>query len=505
MAVNRIFYLSASGLCALYCDGGEVTELGCFAPDADGIAAFGEQLRQAPDIPSALLVDLVEEEFRSETVPHLQGGDRHKLLARKMATLFRVTPFRSARVEGRDPADRRRDRVLFTALTRPEAIEPWLAEVARHKVPLAGVYSLAMLAQWLVKRLDIRYANALLLTIQQGSLLRQSFCADGVLKISRLTPLSADREGGCVSRVLHEVDRNQRYLGRLQLLTFGKPMDVVVISGDEQAQPLRQGCHDSPQVRYHFVDINEVARKVGLRQRVGGDQCERCFAWLLSRHLPASNYAPAESRTYYRFYNSRRLMVAASVVVALAATLWSVASIHEGQQLRRQAVQVEADTRRMGAAYEAAVAQLPSLPYAPRVMAAAVEAERQLARHKPQSLDALAIIGRSLSRYGNISLDGVQWSVVAAQEMAGEEAPREYEVALIKAHLRQFPHNYQAAFEQIERFMAALEGDSRIQRVEALRLPLEVTPASSLTGESQRFGDRPEAGFELKVWLNDAG
>ncbi len=509
MAAKRIFYINGNGLFAFYCDKRDVVELGHFDSSAEGIAAFGEQLQQAPDVPSALLVDVVEEEFRSDTIPHVQGrGDRRKLLERKLATLFRQTPFRSARLIGREPKDKRRDRVLFTALTRPQSIEPWLSELGRHKVPLVGVYSLAMLTQLLVKKLVIDDPNALLLTIQQRHLLRQSFFSHGVLKISRLTPLSGDDEDRYLNVVLHEVERNQRYLGRLQLLEFGKPMAVVVISGGEPLQRLKQGCQDSAHSRYHFIDINEVAEKIGFAPSIPGDQCERCFAYLLSRNLPATNYAPSESRTYSRFYTSRKLMVAVSVVLAMAAMLWSLFSIYEGQQFRQRAVQVEAQTGVMAAEYQHEAAELPALPYSPRVMAAAVAAERQLAQHKPQTLGALTIIGASLSRHTNIDLDELQWRVGLADElMAQDDAPAPAggrdEVALIKAHLKRFPRNYQAAFDEVEAFMRTLESDRRVRRVEALVLPLEIAPASSLAGESQRFGDLPQANFELRVWLND--
>jgi len=508
MAAKRILYLTATGLSAFYCDKGVVTELGCFETTPEGIERFSRLLHQAPDLPSAFLVDVVEEEFRSETVPHLIGPDHHKLLKRKMATLFRTTPFCSATFIDRERSAARRDRILFTALTKPDGIEPWLNELRRHNVPLVGIYSLAMLTQLLVKKLNIKHPNTLVLTIQQGRLLRQSFFNNGGLKISRLSPLCADNSNDCLATVLHEVDRNQRYLGRLQLLTFGTPMNVIIIAGDETLAKLKEGCQETEQLRYHFIDINDAGKKTGMKQHINADQCEACFAWLLSRRSPATNYAPKKERTYYSFFKTRKLLVAASVMITMAATLWSFTRIYEGQQYKLRAAQVEADTQRMNAELEAATARLPSLPYQARVMQAAVESDRQLTRHKPQSLDALSMIGANLSTHHNIRLDEIQWSVAtdeAATEEAFTESIGKREVAIIKAHLKQFPHDYQAAFKQIEHFMASLKNNRRIESVEALSLPLEIDPAVSLTGESQRFGDTPSANFTLRVWLKNAG
>jgi len=508
MATKRIFYITASGLTVLYCDKGRVDELGQFDATPEGVEAFSLHVKQQPDLPSAVLMDVVEEEFRTETLPHVIGSDRSKLLARKMAALFRSTPFRTATVSGRERSGERRDKVLFSGLTKPEGIELWLNETRIQKVPLVGIYSLPILTQSLMKRLNIKHPNTLVLSIQQGDLLRQSFINDGELKISRLSPMQETDIDSCLAMVLHEVDRNQRYLGRLQLLTFNMPTEVVLISEGEQLEKLRQGCVDSQQFHFKFIDINDAAEKVGVKQSLTADQSERCFAYLLSRSLPSSNYVPNNERLYYSLFKARKMMVAASVVLAMTATAWSINNIFDGQQYKLRAAQVDTDTQRVSGEFDRAVEKLPSLPYQPLVMQATVDSVRQLTLNKPKALDALLAVSLVLAKHSNIRLDEIQWGTEqgAGNEMMAEEFAESnsiQEVAVIKAHLIQFPANYQTAFKQVEAFMFGLKNDSRVQDVLAVALPLEINPNSSLVGESQRFGDMPEAKLEIKVWLKN--
>ncbi len=508
MATKRIFYITSSGLTVLYCDKGQVHELGQFDATPEGAEAFGHHVQLQPDLPSAVLMDVVEEEFRTETLPHVIGSDRSKLLARKMAALFRTTPFRTATVTGRERSGKRRDQVLFSGLTKPEWIEPWLNEMRTHKVPLVGIYSLPILTQSLMKRLNIKHVNTLVLSIQQGNLLRQSFINNGELKISRLSPMLETDIDSCLALVLHEVDRNQHYLARLQLLTFSKPIEVVLISEGEQLEKLRQGCIDSQQFHFNFIDINDAAKKVGLKASLTADQSERCFAYLLSRSLPASNYVPNSERLYYSLFKARKAMVAVSVVLAMVATAWSINNIFDGQQYKLRAAQVDVDTQRVSGELDRAVKKLPLLPYEPLLMQATVDSVQQLSLNKPKVLDALLAVSIVLAKHNNIRLDEIQWGTEQGDdnEMIAEEfaeSNRVQEVALIKAHLIQFPKNYQMAFKQVEAFVLGLKSDSRIQNALAVALPLDVDPKRLLVGETQRFGDIPEAKFEIKVWLKN--
>ena len=93
-----------------------------FTADEAGYAALRGYLERADPSPIHLLVDLVEEDFQRETAPHVHGPARRSVLATRSARLFPGTPYVSARREGRMPEGRRDDRVLLSAIVRPERV-----------------------------------------------------------------------------------------------------------------------------------------------------------------------------------------------------------------------------------------------------------------------------------------------------------------------------------------------------------------------------------------------
>ena len=82
---------------------------------------------------------------------------------------------------------RRDDRILFSAIVRPERIEPWLDALRGHEV--AGIHSLPMVSAGLLPLLGAEAGRVLLATESGEGHLRQTFFEDGRLVLSRLAPL----------------------------------------------------------------------------------------------------------------------------------------------------------------------------------------------------------------------------------------------------------------------------------------------------------------------------
>ncbi|MFC1751255.1 hypothetical protein ACFL2V_20935 [Pseudomonadota bacterium] len=499
MVIPRIFYVTSTTLAVFHCEKGGIELLAKFEDAAASVAAFGKYVAQQSDVPSAMVVDVVEEEFRTEHIPHVIGTDRKHLLARKTSAMFRQTPFRNAQIIKREKRGRKDDLVLFSALTRPQIMEPWLAKLRSNKVPLVGIYSMAMLAQLLVKRLNIEHSNMEVLSIQQGELLRQSFVNDRALKSSRLAYLDTESDASCLKSILSEVERNHQYLGRLQLLKIGEPVVVYLLSEGEQLEYLHAGCVDSDRFKFNLLDLNDVAAKIGLDQTLSADQSELFFCYLLSRWLPEGNYGAGIERRYYKQYRLRNQLKVASVLLAMVSCGWSVSHVLDGYALSQTTADLSEHIEMLALDYKRQAAALPDLNYSPKVIRAAVVNDQALQARKPSALGALAIVGSVLLKHKNVAVDELSWGVEVMVDDFGEET--QVDVAKIKAHLEQFPQDFQRAFQQVDAFTKDLNQNPLVQNVEALSLPLSTSPKSSLTGESQRIGLVPVAKFELKIRL----
>ncbi|HEX7028127.1 MAG TPA: hypothetical protein VF268_12870, partial [Gammaproteobacteria bacterium] len=115
-----------------------------FEPDAKGYAAFARLLQEEVKKPVKLLIDIIEEDFRLETVPHLYGRDRAAFHARLANKYFRSYPHVHIETQTRQSTGRRDDVVLLSALTNPSLFEAWIDILYKYRIPLEGIYSLPL-------------------------------------------------------------------------------------------------------------------------------------------------------------------------------------------------------------------------------------------------------------------------------------------------------------------------------------------------------------------------
>jgi len=104
---TRVLLVAAERAILYLFEGGEIGHAYIFAADETGLSAFRRRLAELETAPLAVLVDVVEEEFRQDTIPHVGGADRRSVLGRKYARLFRGTPYHHALMQGRESGERR--------------------------------------------------------------------------------------------------------------------------------------------------------------------------------------------------------------------------------------------------------------------------------------------------------------------------------------------------------------------------------------------------------------
>ena len=307
--------------------------------DEAGYAELRGNVEGAAPRPIHVLVDLVEEDFRRETAPHVHGPARRSVLATRSARLFPGTPYVSARREGRMPEGRRDDRVLFSAIVRPERVEPWLDVL--HGREVAGVHSLPIVSAGLLPLLGAGTGRVLLVTESGDRELRQTYFEDGRLTLSRLAPLPPGEPADRARRIVAEVERLVHHLGRSGRSTEGLGFRIV------GGEPLLAAIRDSKiprELAEGLVDTATVERRLRRRSRARTDEphggsnggCDRSFACLALTRRPPNHYAPAAVLAAHRTKQAGRALKAAGLAMFLGGAAWSAPGMAPRRGSRRR-------------------------------------------------------------------------------------------------------------------------------------------------------------------------
>ena len=486
-----LLFLSADHLHAQIMERGKIITQHEFTDSSEGQENFAEFLKTAKH-PTYLLVDLIEEDFRQETVPHLFGRSRHVLLERKFDQFYRGTPFQQATLLQRQKTGRRDDDMLFSALTNPALIRLWLDILLAQQIPLAGIYSVPQISAPLVKDHPSDYL--LLISWEKFSGLRQTYFSKHRLQISRLTPINNDTT--FQQAVVSELTRTYQYLKSLSLLPSGQTLDVRLMGHSHDMIELQLDLPRSEDMRYDFVDIANIARQLKIDYRFTDSDASQIFLHQLAARSPKTHYANANHTHYFTLWTLKRALNLASVMLLAGALLWGAANLWQSRDNASEAASLKEQTQRTLNETQKITRTFPNT-YAPAVdMKAGVSVTRKLKQYGSAPDDILRPVSMALDRYPQIELDHLAWQMSAAEPVAANTlADVPAQAITIKAHLSGFANDYRAALNYLERFQQDLS--TRGYQVTVLTKPFDVSAAGSIT--DQRMAGESALEFSLKL------
>ena len=275
-----------------------------FAQTREGQEAFTQFLDKAELSGTAyLLADMIDEALRVETIPRLRGEDRKGLVDRRLERVFRRTPYRRASFQGRQKGGS--ERVLFSALTTPDLVQPWVERLRVRRIVVAGLWSVPLLSRALMCKITTTSANALLVGLNNVGQ-RHTYFHQGRTLVSRLIPRPYTTLEQIVDAIYAETNRTRLYLNVLGLLKREIPLDVHVLCHAELASALRQHPSSAKDFQIQSLSVEEMLKRLGLvsvppastSDAVLGDEGGRSMDLLVAQylllHLPPNHYAPAE-------------------------------------------------------------------------------------------------------------------------------------------------------------------------------------------------------------------
>ena len=540
---KHFLYLTNDKLIALIWRGGSIVERDVFnATDAD-TAEFTAYVARHLDVPTYFVTDLIEEDFRIDTVPHLRGGDQEAILGRKLAQLYRASTFRHAIVQEREPDGRRDDRVLYHAITNPDLVKPWLATLERAEVPLEGVFSSAVLSARLPKELSVFFAHTLLVTIVPDFGLRQTYFQNKHIKFSRLTPIIYDEGQSVGTLIAAETSRTWQYLDSLRYFAGGDTLEVCILVHARDREMIAEAIRTLPLLKYRFLDIEEVAAKIKLKPAPTSSHAEEVLVHLYAQGKVENHFAEKEQKRFASYRRTRiglygltasllaigaagaafNLYQTASTSAVIDNRSQFVRSIQSEYQVLSKAMAGQtnaSDTVRDASTFfRAQIRQQSPSPGSllkdvalvwqevPEMrLLQVVWAPTQDATYIPAHETVAAAVGQSIRSEVKV-LPGsapqqAQTSTAANAIDADPPLPgSRYEVLIVDGAVTRFKGDYRAAIADIERLVDRFNKANNM-KAEIVRLPVDVKPTAILRANTPSTGEASEVRFTLKIIRN---
>ncbi|HDR46354.1 MAG TPA: hypothetical protein ENN94_01485 [Geoalkalibacter subterraneus] len=477
-------------------------------------------------MPLYLVADVIEEDFRLETVAHVVGRDRGALLARKLAQFFRTTEYRAARVQGREESGRRDDKVLFCALTNNEQISFWVHCILSQKAPLRGIFSVSWLIELLARFLKLdQVAHLLLVTLGEQSGLRQTYIQQGNLKFSRLSSLVTVRAGNLAETIVAECSHTRQYLERLKLLPRDQPLDIHFVVQGEIGEEVEGGLTDRGLLRFHLHESGVVAAELGIDPALEDSQGVVFVALMQALRSGGllNIYGPEPVLRYYRLRRARQGLIVGTSLFFAAMLGYGFFLLTDGLKEREEQHRLEREIKQLSQQYQEIVRDFPDTPVSAGTMRKVVESVEVIQKQAAFPIEMMNPVSRAMAVCPDIHLQKFIWKLAVVPNKAKDVeesavadrsetdgadeqgAVSALMPALLAGQTRVVTNlegtvspvgGHLAAHQGVIRFITALEQTPGLQVI-PVAMPTETRPDSSL--KATLDGKAMNAGFSLQL------
>ncbi len=505
---TRLLYLSPAGIVLYRWRAGALSEEARFQQSDEELARFAAHIAPLRSKVFHVLLDVVEEGFHIDMIPFVRGADRKALIQRRLAQRFRDISLSTCISLGYEKTQRREERVLLTAFTNTADCQPWLDALQRAEVPVSGVYTPALLAADLARRLKLEKPRMLVVGVHRSGV-RQTFVEHRRPHFSRLNPLTGDDLASPSARTAaleRETTRLYEYLrGTQGPGEEEEVLDALIIAPRGEARRVQEFSTGAPpQLRMEVIDGRDAARRIGLKEAPDGIGAEALYLHLLARKRPAQQYASALVRASYGIRSWQVGLVAGGAAVGAACLAAAGLQLFQAYQLNRHIAEDETRLHAATLEHDAIARGLPPLPTTLEKLRVVLDQYQALRAASIDPLPLAVDLSHALDASPQVRLERMEWTNETSPERVDESTPAvRREAARISATLTDIrASDYRRITGLVDDFSAALKRRAGLAVFET-QLPFAMTADTSVSSDGTvRQSDAPPL-FSLAVRRGD--
>lgn len=501
--MKRLFYFTGYRLKVFHWKNRKLVGEVSFEPTESGLENFRNYLQQSINIPVKFLVDVIEEDFRIETVPHVGSKDRNAVVGRLIDRYYRSSQqYCFHEVVGREKSGRKDDRVLIGAMTNPMLIQPWLSIIDEYALPLSGIWSLPLISRLLLKKINAHKGITLLVSQQVNSNVRQSLFRDGQLLSSRQSIINQDFSDSdqIGEYAAPEVEKTLVFLRNQEFLGADEVVNLHIICNVRQLASIKEYflSDDSQKVVIHSTESIVSNLKLGAVRGVFSDEI---FSWLcISQPFSLSHYGKFSQFYCYFSRLASLTLYAASILVFVLGFLLMELNISSAighkeaiSLLKKEKVEYQQVYRKKFKAFE-------NIFKNAGVMSSAVVLASRIKRNARTSpLDFMIQLSRILSNKSLpvIQIDKIEWWAANTGEEKQRTATGNKSTkvnftsknavvnrAIVKGRINVVQSNYRESIRQVNAILSALKENPSVIAVKAISMPVDFRSDSKFSSES---------------------
>ena len=526
--MKRIFYYSGYRLTVFHWQNEKCIAYYVFNPGEEGLEKFKTYLLATDNTPVRILVDLIEEDFKKETIPHVGTSDRQSIVNRLIDRHYRKSKdYVHYNVVDREKSGRKDDVLLYSVLSNPEILELWLKPIQECNISVSGIWSLPLLSDKLFNKIDNETKNVLLVSQQVPSNLRQTFIKKGRFESSRSAVVNLE-DATIGEHIALEVEQTIRFLSNQRHIGFDEKIQVHVICRETDINEIQSRCIDSAMRSFHYHKLDAVTDILGCDTQTVENVSSKIIEYsngiysyiCASLIIPVGHYG--NRSLFSKFYEQlfSKTLYTSSVTMLLIALVMSFSYLSESEILDKESATLKSQTNGVNNDYERTLAKLSPKLAKTQLMQSSVLLTEKIQQTKilsPQNF--MVDISRILSRSGmfDTEITKIIWQqhqnkVMPVSNNNRNKATTDYaksdninQHAIIGGYIRVSQSSLKESVNKVNSIVSAFKNHKLVNDVRIKRMPIDLRSKSSIENESgveqqnDLISDKRKGQFEIEI------
>lgn len=361
----------------------------------------------------SVYLDVMGEEFKHESIPHIGGKDRELLLDRKCKSLLASADLTWRKHLRREKKGRKDDVYLIVGLPLPSSVEHVFDVLIESHQMISGVYSISILAREIQAILPASQQN-LVVSRVLGSptgrkVYRQTFFKDGELTMSRVTSINGETSDQIFSQLISEIERMHHFLAGTRQVNNELTLDVCTTLGPQETEQLARHQSDSDKIAMSDFHLTDIARNKGLKEKASfSSLVELLIALSASKNLIPHFKPEGLCASFNRVKAKRGLNVIAIAVLVVSVAVSSFFAFTASTGKDKLEVLIielaQLDEQKKALLDNAQITEIE-----PVKMKQVVDLYKEIHAHQYAPDDVLEVLSRAYKGFGDVSLIKLSW------------------------------------------------------------------------------------------------
>jgi len=337
--MKRLLYFIDNQITIIHRDKRHIELVNSYENNQEGLEEFEQYLEKMVKLPIQLLLDVVDEDFFHESIPHVSAKDRKAIVKRKAErVLHKQHEYYFYQLQGRDKEGRRNDNILLSGLTNHTFLQTILYILHKHEIPIVGIWSLPIISLKLIKLLQLKQDYLLIVSRQSEDNLRLTFINKKRFFMSRMVTLHGH---DIFELIVSEINQTIKYLTNKRFVGFNDVISVCVIVREKNLALFKDNLNDNHNIKYLFNSHSAIEDL--LKIKVSNESYNMAIYSELCFHEKSyqDHYSGIKEKKNYLTYLSKKTLLAFSFIFLIFSIVLSQFFLAQGEIARNNAINIQ--------------------------------------------------------------------------------------------------------------------------------------------------------------------